>query len=368
MKKKIANIVCTFPPYRGGMGKSAYDFAKILNKHFEVTTLTSSTKQAGEEKKDCGEVKRFSSPIKYGNGGFYPQIFFELKNSDYIFLHYPFFGINELVWLYKLINSKKKLVIYYHMDTPKLALIPRLLSFHSNFIRNSLFKMADTILCSSFDYIKNGDIVLQYEKYKDKFKEIPFGVDTSELYPRRELKNEKNFNILFVGGLDEAHRFKGVDILIKAAAKIKENYKVNLVGNGELVEEYKKLSKDLSIEKKVNFLENIEDDELKKIFRNADVFVLPSTSKNEAFGIVLVEAMASGVPVVASNFPGVRSVFEDGIQGFRIKPNSVNDLKEKLEILIKNPGQRNKMALDARRLAKEKYSWDKIEDKIIKNF
>ncbi len=367
---KIVNIVCTFPPYRGGMGNSAYEFAKIINKKYEITTLTPEQKDTKNMLLGCGNIKLLKPLVKYGNGGLYPKILSLLKNFDCIFLHYPFFGANELVWLYKIFNPKKKLVIYYHMDTPKLALIPRLLSLHSNFIRNSLFKMADTILCSSFDYVANGNIAHLYEKYKNKFKEIPFGVDTEKFRPRKELKKSNDLEILFVGGLDEAHRFKGVGNLIKAMSKveIKNSWKLNIVGNGDLVKEYKNLAKNLGIFSKVNFLENITDEELPKIYRNADCFVLPSISRNEAFGIVLIEAMASGVPVIASDLLGVRSVFQDEIQGLRIKPGSVLDLKEKLEFILNNEGKRNKMALEARRLAKEKYSWEKIEKKLINIF
>ena len=74
---------------------------------------------------------------------------------------------------------------------------------------------------------------------------------------------------------------------------------------------YKKIAKNIGIKKYVNFLGGVNDEELIKNYQKANIFVLPSVNSHEAFGVVLLEALSCGVPVIASNLPGVRSVFKN---------------------------------------------------------
>jgi glycosyltransferase involved in cell wall biosynthesis len=131
---------------------------------------------------------------------------------------------------------------------------------------------------------------------------------------------------------------------------------------------YKRKSKDLGILEKTEFLNNVSDKELTKLYREADLFVLPSVTKGEAFGIVLLEAMASGVPVIASNLPGVRKVFKNKEEGLIIKPNSVNDLVSKINKILFNKKLKLEMAEKTRKLAEKKYSEKIVKRKIIKIF
>ena len=114
----------------------------------------------------------------------------------------------------------------------------------------------------------------------------------------------------------------------------------------------------------MEFLGKISDEELPRIYQQADLLVLPSINKNEAFGLVLLEAMACGVPVIASDLPGVRTVFEDGRQGLLCKPGDVSDLKNKIEEILADEEKRKIMGKEARILALEKYSWKKIGRKL----
>jgi len=92
---RIAVVVCTFPPYRGGMGNAAWEQARQLVKlGDEVTVFTPSydAKQKRSESIDGVLVRRLTPVFKYGNAAFLPQLFWKMSDSDAIFLHYPFFG------------------------------------------------------------------------------------------------------------------------------------------------------------------------------------------------------------------------------------------------------------------------------------
>ncbi|MFA7087752.1 MAG: hypothetical protein WC146_00175, partial [Patescibacteria group bacterium] len=224
---KIAQVVCAFPPYSGGIGNSAFEIEKILAAEHEVKTFTPyNTKPL----------------LKYGHGAFLPQLFWKLKKFDYIYLHYPFFGGAEVIWLLKLFCRKPKLIIHFHMDVKNSGPITGLLSIPDKLIRFSLLKQAETIVCASIDYVSQSQIKKYYRHYPDKFQEIPFGVNLNKFQPKLMEKSadskiiakakkivhyindrfiKKNrLDLLFVGGLDTAHYFKGVDILLKSLAGI----------------------------------------------------------------------------------------------------------------------------------------------------
>ena len=360
---KIAQIVCAFPPYAGGIGNSAHTLEQILKSEHEVQTFHPDN----------------SRPLlRYGHGAFIPSLIPKLKKFDLIYLHYPFFGGAEVVWFFKLLHPKIKLIIQYHMDVAGLTPIAKLLSWPAKLIRSSLLKKADLIVSASLDYIKNSDIKNFYDNHAEKFVEIPFGVDLDRFrigsgmtitgFPIRSgMTKEKSEakNILFVGGLDRAHYFKGVDVLLKAVAEFKNiNWQLNIIGDGNLRPDYETLAKDLNISDRVKFFGKINNTELINAYQNADLFVLPSINSNEAFGIVLIEALACGVPVIASDLPGVRTVF-DKDSGLTAIPNNAADLKNKMEIILNDDARRQKMSVAARNLAENKYAESKIKNDFL---
>ncbi len=368
---KIASIVCTFPPYAGGIGNSAFRINKLLEDKHEITVFTPAT------------IKPW---LHYGLGAFIPQLFWKLNKFDYIYLHYPFFGTAEVVWFFKLFFKRPKLIIHYHMDVDGLSPLARLLSWPNYLIRRSLLNQADTIITASFDYIKNSRIKNYYQAHPEKFKEIPFGVDTEKFRPKMadraandliakaqaivnyindKFIKKRRLNILFVGGLDSAHYFKGVEILLNALfLSTNRNWNLKIVGDGNLRPHYEETAGHLKIDNQVEFAGNLPEPELIRAFQEADLFVLPSINRNEAFGLVLIEALACGVPVIASDLPGVRRVFENNKQGLVVEAGDIKDLTKKLEFIFNNENLRKEMAAAARRLAEQKYDLKKIKDRL----
>lgn len=369
---KIASIVCTFPPYPGGIGNSAERINNLLAGTNEISTFTPAT------------LKPW---LQIGHGAFMPQLLGKLNKFDYIYLHYPFFGTAEIVWFFKLFFKRPKLIIQYHMDVRGLSPIAKLLSLPSLLVRRSLLNQASTIICGSLDYIKSSQIKDYYNAHPTKFQEIPFGLDIKKYQPKlinRHLENKTiaraqeivhyindkfikrdRLNLLFVGGLDSAHYFKGVDILLNSLViTASRNWRLKIVGDGNLRAHYENLAHELKIDKQIDFCGKLSDEDLIRSYQNADLFILPSTNGNEAFGLVLIEALACGTPVIASNLPGVRQVFGDGKQGLLVEPGDINDLKKKLDYIFSNEEIRRTMALSARRLAEEKYDNNLIKKRL----
>ena len=334
---------------------------------FEVENLIPNyTNIQSEGNSKSGKIIRLKPWLKYGNAALTPQLLWKLKKYDVVYLHYPFFGGAELVWLFKIFNPKKRLIIHFHHDVLNLNPLAKILSLPAKLIEKSLFKKANIITCASFDYVKNSSIKNIYEEYKNKFVEVPFGVDLEKFKPNSNKKEEEAIKILFVGGLDKAHYFKGVEVLIEAVSKLEnKNWELSIIGDGDLKPNYQEKAKKLNIAEKINFLGNISNTDLPKKYQEADIFVLPSINKGEAFGMVILEALASGVPVIASNLPGVRGVFQNGKQGLVCEPNNSENLKEKINQLLNNKNLRKQMRNEARILAEEKYSWERVKKQLI---
>lgn len=359
---KIAQVVCTYPPYKGGIGNVARDYYSAVKKHGHESIVF--TPQYGEKISNSADVKHLKPLIKYGNAAFIPNLFLELKNGnfDIVHLHYPFFGGMELVWLAKKLFPKRfKLIIHYHMKVSQLAWYLELLRLPARFIEKSLFKIADAISCASIDYVNSTNASSEILRNNEKIFEIPFGVDTEKFVPAKK-SNKKQF--LFVGGMDKAHYFKGVNILLNAFSKLNnKDASLKLVGSGELLPDYQKKALELKINERVSFVGNLDEMNLIKAYQESQALILPSINRHEAFGIVLLEAMACGTPVIASTLPGVRKVFGDGEQGYYFQPGNIQELSERMQdLLLKND---NNFSSSARKLVLEKYDSKVVENKLI---
>lgn len=373
---KIAQVVCAYPPYQGGIAGSAYSISEVLKGDHEIITYAPQT------------IKPW---LQYGHGALLAQLLWKLNKFDYIYLHYPFFGTAEVVWFFKLFFKRPKLIIHYHMDVKNASPLTRLLSLPSLLIRASLFKQAELIVSASLDYVASSQIKDIYKKYPEKFKEIPFGLDLKKWQPKiikdkndnliiakaKEIVSfindkflKKNqLNLIFIGGLDRAHYFKGINILLNALVLLEpKTWRLKIVGDGDLRLKYEAETKRLNLSDRVEFCGRLNEDDLIRALQNSDLLVLPSINSNEAFGIVLIEALACGVPVIASDLPGVRRVFNDRIEGLLFKTGDSGDLKTKLEFIIKNEDKRKKMAAAARELAEYKYSLMTMENSLKKIF
>jgi len=138
--------------------------------------------------------------------------------------------------------------------------------------------------------------------------------------------------------------------LLEAMVKVPDT-KLTIVGDGNLKGNYIKKAKELKIGERVVFAGRVSDEELPKYFQNADVFCSASVDRSEAYGIVLMEAAASGIPAVASDIPGVRSVVADGETGLLIPPNDAGALAEALRDMLNDPELLAKMGQAARKFA-----------------
>jgi rhamnosyl/mannosyltransferase len=167
--------------------------------------------------------------------------------------------------------------------------------------------------------------------------------------------------ILFVGRLVY---YKGVEYLIKAMPEIEA--KLILIGEGPLKKKLKEIVRSLSLWDKVVFQSPVPDSDLVAYYHACDVFVLPSVEITEAFGLVQLEAMACGKPVVSTALPtGVPFVNQHGKTGFIVPPRDHRALAQAINTLLSNPQLREQYGMYAKRRVEQEFNMKFITAKVM---
>lgn len=348
---KIAQVTPVYPPRIGGIGNVAQEYAQgLVRDNFDVTVFT-PLYQLDEAGTDEQIIDRVNPLYKWGNAAFVPQLIWKLRKSDLIHLHYPFYGGAESCALASFI-WKKPLVITYHMRPVAKGWQEAIFRIYRLFVEPIIFSVAEKICVSSLDYAKS------VELNSKKLIELPFSVDSSRFFPgnAQNVRDELNINhkskvIIFVGGLDDAHYFKGVDVLIESCSKLATDidWHLIIVGEGNKKKAYQELVAEKNIKARVHFVGRVSQNDLPIYYRASDIHVLPAINRCEAFGLVTLEAGSSGLPSIVSNLPGVRTLVDNGITGLIINPSNKEELTDALEKLIKDDNLRFQLSQTARK-------------------
>jgi glycosyltransferase involved in cell wall biosynthesis len=370
----IAHVSSTFPPYYGGTGAvcfhNALGAARAGHTVHVFTARTSARKSWQPPQGLC--VHELHAPVRIGNAPFLPGLL-SLGDVDLVHLHAPFPFGGELILLQRLLR-KRPYVMTYHQDLIFDGLKEKLVKIHHQLIGQHILNQAAAILVTSLDYGRASRVGPLFERAPDKIVEMPNGVDPARFNPEvdgGEVRRNAGLAaadrvVLFVGALDRPHYFKGVDVLLRALSRIPdEHIKLVIVGDGDLRPVYMQLADELGVRHRAIFQGRVSDADLPGHYAMSELVVLPSVTMGEAFGIVLLEAMACATPVIASNLPGVRSVVDDGRTGLLVEPGDDVDLADKIQTLLDNTELRHQMAEAGFHKVKTTYAWDAIIPKLL---
>lgn len=371
----ITQITTVFPPYTGGMGQVPYYYAEYLFAlGHDVTVITPDYGHGHiQAEYDLQYVKPLFS---WGLAAMVPRLFFDLNKHENILVHYPAYGMAEIVWLWWILIGKrqgKKLSIFYHMDTVAAGWLGWIFRIHRKLFLPLLLHSCSKVFFSTLDYARHSHVAKWLANNAHKVHELPFGVTESytpgaknlDLLRTYEIDPNKKI-ILFVGGMGDNHYFKGVSVLLHALQEIEDNLSWHgvFVGKGSRISEYTKKAEELGIAKRVSFVGFQNDAVMPDWYRTATVTVLPSTDMSEAFGIVLVEAMGCGSPIIASDLPGVRSVGTSET-GFVFPVGDCRSLAQKLTIILSDQDLQQQMSMTAVKRVQDNYTWKKIVEKLV---
>jgi glycosyltransferase involved in cell wall biosynthesis len=366
---KIAQVVSTYPPYRGGMGAVAFEYTERLRARGHNVHVF--TPQYEKTVGDPDYVHRVPSPLHWGNAGVVPSLAYRLKGFDLVHLHYPFFGGAEPLIVRKYLQPHQPLVMTYHMDNQSAGWKHLIFDAHRRAIFPWLVERVDKILVSSREYADTSAL-MKIPGAAEKISILPFGIDLDRFHPGSDEAFKQGFGfaegipvLLFLGGLDKAHYFKGLSVLIEALSELpNESWQLLVIGDGDLKEAFTIQARMSGLSNKIKFIGSISEAEKPRAFRAADIFIFPSTDRSEAFGLVALEAAASGVPCIASDLPGVRSVVKNDQTGLLVKPEDTNGLREAIKKLLNDVETRKKMGVAARQTAEKEFAWEPLMDRL----
>jgi glycosyltransferase involved in cell wall biosynthesis len=367
---RIAHVSATFPPYYAGTGLVCYHNALELARRGHRVTVFTAAHPPGEHPYPPEiEVRRLPVLFRSGNAPFLPGLL-KIRGFDLIHLHYPFFGGEPsaiAAWL-----SNTPLVITYHQDALLHGIQGKIEKILRWTVERWVLRSASRVLFTSMDYARASYIMPILKGREEAISEMPNGVDPERFFPGRPPEDlERRFRhsaeekiVLLVAGLDRSHYFKGVPVLLQALSQLPPTVKGVIVGDGDLRAGYEQMSRESGISSRVFFPGRVAEEKLPDFYRLADVTVLPSTTMGEAFGLVLLESLACGTPVIASNLPGVRSVVSDGRDGLLAPPGDVADLAEKMDRLLNDPALCHEMGRRGRARVEGEYAWERAGERL----
>jgi glycosyltransferase involved in cell wall biosynthesis len=372
---RIAHLTATFPPYPGGAGNTCYRFAigqAERGNHVEVFTAPAE----GEAPDPGGAIiHRIEPTVAVGNAPLLPRLA-RLEGFDVIHLHYPFIFGAELTLLARLRRRSREAALIVHYKNRLLGGGPRgaLFEAYEHSIAPALIRSADRVLVLSEDHARSVPYLRRaLERTPERLIEMPNGVDTEAFSPgvdhsglRERLGiGSDDVAAAFVATLDRAHHFKRLDLAIAALARADaRNLHLIVAGGGELLEGFRTAATEAGVGSRVHFLGPVPHAELPDVLRACDLFAL-TTEPPESFGIVLIEALACGLPAIATDYPGVRAVIDDGETGYLLPAGDPAAAAAALDRMVAL-GREGRVAIgtEGRRRCEQRWAWPALLDRM----
>ena len=283
---------------------------------------------------------------------FFVELRRQTATVDLVHLHAPY-PLAELAQL--MLGRAKPTVISYHSDIVRQRKTGKL---YAPFLRKVLQRAA-LIAASSPAYIESSPFL---QDVRHKCRVIHYGIETERFEETEQVggdaKSLRNQYgdlplLLFIGRL---RHYKGIDVLIHAMHRIRA--RLLIIGTGPMQEAWQNLAQTQNLADKVFFLGDAPDKETLAARYAADLFVLPSTNRAEALGIVQLEAMACGLPVICTELgTGTSYVNRDGVTGLVVPPNDPHALAAAINRLLAAPAMRAKMGAEGRMRVRNEFSF-----------
>jgi glycosyltransferase involved in cell wall biosynthesis len=286
----------------------------------------------------------------------------ESLNPDIVHSHATFPNISDVAVLYAA-RHRKPSILHYHYDGSANSLAGKILSGTYNVTINRLTaQKATRVIATSYSYARTSVVLRTVLR---KVEVVPNGVslDVFRPYPADDSIRQKyglpaGRLVLFVGRLV---KYKGTEYLLRAMTMVKGASLV-VVGSGPEERNLKNLARELRLTN-VRFIGPVPNEELPYLHAISEMFVFPSVTRNENFGIVALEAMACGKPVIASDLDGVNELVPDECR-IKVKPRDVDGLASAIDTLLSDVTLRTRKG-QAARINAQKYSWDAMTSKIL---
>ena len=373
----ILVITPAFLPAIGGAEIGVHEIYKRLGTRHQVTILTKALRGASSTvegfDQDNYTVSRYRDFLNLGNirgkmllRGCIPPFsigalcgaskHIRRLRPDVVNVHYAAFTGLAAVWAQR-VHKVPTVLSLIGRDAVPGPLVPQLWPWYAHLVAK---RVAHTIFISRFcqSYHENADL---------SWSIIPYGVDTSKIAPappdeslRAQLGLEADVRVLF--SLQRLSLLKRVDISIHSVRHLVDqgisNFILLIGGTGPEADRLKQQVEALGVRKYVKFLGYVPEPQVSRYFGLADVFVF--TSIFETFGIVIAQAMAAGLPVVATSNSAIPELVQDGMTGLLSPSLDAEALARNIALLLNDEDLRRKMGQQARQRAERWYDWERV--------
>jgi glycosyltransferase involved in cell wall biosynthesis len=348
---KVLHVGKFYPPHPGGIESHLQTLCEELSKSIEVEVLVASDRWRSERSTQGGvDVVRLATALMLHGTPIVPSMARAMRRArpDVVHLHFP----NPMAAVACLMSRLDvPIVITWHSDVVRqrraAAVFAPLLAV--------LLRRCAAIIVASPSHIDSSPVL---RAYRDLCRLIPFGIRTEAFeHPdaARAAELRRRYGERIVLGVGRLIYSKGFEHLVRAMAEVPGT--LLLAGDGPLRGALEAEARRLGIAERVVLMGRVSDAELRACYHACDVFALPSVARSEAFGIVQLEAMACGRPVVNTRLESaVPYVSLDGLTGLTVPPGDPVALAAALRTLLDDPARRGAMGAAARRRVREEFS------------
>jgi len=358
-RPRVLHVGKYYPPQVGGMETHLQALCTRLQDQVEVEVIVSGDqRRTVHTRVDGVPVTRVGRAGVFASTPICPSMWSAIRGipADIVHLHHP----NPwAVAAYLASGHPGKLVVTYHSD----VIHQRLLNHLYEPILRRVLDRASAIIASSPDYVESSALLTEY---RDRCRVIPFGIDASHLQrvePEAVNAIRRTYGNRLVLSVGRLVYYKGFEYLIRAMRDVEGC--LLIVGEGPLHARLEEEAKANGVEDRVVFLGKVHD--VAPYYYAADVFALASCMRSEAFGIVQIEAMACGTPVVNTSLrSGVPFVSPHGETGITVPPACPDALALGLNALLDDPRRRAALGMAARRRAAALFDLDGMVDNTLR--
>lgn len=372
---RILQVSAYFLPSYRGTEQTVANLSLALHQlGHDVSVLTVNTEGALEcENWEGIPVRRTKRGLSYRRAAFSPQLGREAiraRGFDIYHIHLPFQTGLEMLAMASLVNGIP-LVANHHGEGPAVGVLHGAIrGLYNAFYRSVGLSRVERLVFFTKSYPES----LGFSKrILHKTRTIPPAVDCNLFRPagdkaalRRELGLDPAHKVvLFVSGLSFRDWRRHGDYVLSAVAMARQRIpgiSLVIVGEGELLPALQKQAAELGLGQNAHFPGRVQGKRLAEYYAASDLFAFPSTY--ESFGYVVMEAMASGLPSIVCDIPGVGELVTPGETGLRVPPDDISALANAMAFLLQDERMRLKMGVEARMKA-ESRTWRQVAEETV---
>jgi glycosyltransferase involved in cell wall biosynthesis len=353
-------------PYMGGIEHHLYVLSNELKDRVELEVVVANTaRRTIRENVEGVRVTRCGSFAHVASTSLSASMVFELSRRPYDVLH---LHLPNPMGAASYLASKKprnhRLIVTYHSDVVRQRLLAKVYAP----VVDRVLARAAAVIATSPNYLESSDVL---QRYREKSVVIPYGIDLDLYRPTPEREAEARAIRARLGGgplllcVGRLIYYKGFEYAIRALVNLPRAHLV-IIGDGPLREELQQLARDCNVADRVTLAGDVHNNRIAPYYLASDVYLLPSIARSEAFGIVQIEALAAGIPIINTSLPsGVPFVSRDGETGFTVPPEDPLALAAAAGRLLDDPSLRARFGAAGRARAGREFSKEALTQRLL---